>query len=453
MKKFVAVLLIAILSLGMLAACGKKDGGDNTPSNQGDSNNGSQPAGDSSADGSAIIVTDGDKTYSIDASTVSGTASVDMGSLYVADAMINTGIQRPGNVQRIADALYRASKGEAITIAFIGGSATEGDGASAPEKAYTALVKKWFDDSFAKTEVKEVNIGLRNQDSYLANHRIAEEVIPSKPDIVIIETAIADGNSAVNDEAFECMIRQLLNCDSQPAVIPLVVTNSSLTDNGTNQAKMAFQYDLPMINFAAVAKSSTSDGTWKWTDLSVENGEDLNDSAHAFVANLLTTYFKRVLEGVNSSKYKVYSIPASTSTKCRYMNAKFLYHTKIDGTGFTNNDVPDAGFTMNRAWFTADGTEGVFNIEGTNIGIVWCSTINGKGGSFDVSVDGTKVREKLSGSNIGPDSTEEDIAKAKVTVSTAELGKLSPGSHEVKVTLSEGSEGKEFFILGFCVSD
>ena len=451
MKKFVALLLAATLSVSMLAGCGdKKDGGtDNGTNNQGENQNG----GNQTSTGESIVVTDGDVAYTINESVVSGAASIDMGSLYVADSMIDTGIQRPGNVQKIAEALSKAASGSPLTIAFIGGNATMGDGASAADKKYSALVMDWFKKTFPSSSFTEVDLVQRNLDSYVADHRVASAVLNESPDIVIIETARGDQSAAVAEESFECLIRQLLQSSVSPAIIPLVTTDASLNNYGTVQAQIAFKYDLPMINYALVAKSSTSEGTWKWTDISDDKGNDPNDAAHAFIANLITTYFKRVLGGMSQSKYKTYVIPEKPSTKCRYMSASFLSESKVTAaSGFSLKEIPDADFEPKKAWCSTDGTEGVFQIKGSNIGLVFAGTINGLGGNYSISVDGQVVRDKVIGSALSADATDDEKAKAKVTLTSIELGKFDNGTHEIKITKLSDSAEDDFYVLGFCVS-
>ena len=254
MKKLISLMLVLVMTLSLFAACGK--GGDKKDGGESNSNGGSESS--DSASESGVIKGDGgegDISYAIDASLASSATPVDVGSLYTADSMIDAGIQRPGNVQRLASALYRASNGEPIKLAFIGGDATQGQGASSPEKAYAELVRKWWDETFPKTDVTLINLGLAGQDSYIADHRVAKELIPEKPDVVFIETALYE-NQALAEESFECLARQLLSCESQPAIIPIILTNSSLTDFSQTQSALAFKMDLPVINFGAVVKNN-----------------------------------------------------------------------------------------------------------------------------------------------------------------------------------------------------
>ncbi len=453
MKKLISLMLVLVMTLSLFAACGK--GGDKKDGGESNSNGGSESS--DSASESGVIKGDGgegDISYAIDASLASSATPVDVGSLYTSDSMIDAGIQRPGNVQRLASALYRASNGEPIKLAFIGGDATQGQGASSPEKAYAELVRKWWDETFPKTDVTIINLGLAGQDSYIADHRVAKELIPEKPDVVFIETALYE-NQALVEESFECLARQLLSCESQPAIVPIVLTNSSLSDFSQAQSALAFKMDLPVINFGAVVKSNINGNIWKWTDIADENTGDLNDAGHAFLARLVTEYCNRVLKGMEGSTYKEYVLTDQTSSKCRYMNASFLRAEDFSATGFIADGIDNSPLAgISNGYSTHDGTAGEFTITGSNIGLVWYKTIDGNGGTFDVYVDGTKVKEKLAGSNVavGEELTEEELAKAYPEIDKTELGKFDNGPHTIRIEKSEDSKGDGFFIIGFTVS-
>ena len=49
-----------------------------------------------------------------------------------------SGIKNIGNTRRLKDAFARAERGESLTIAFLGGSITQGSLASRPELCYAA---------------------------------------------------------------------------------------------------------------------------------------------------------------------------------------------------------------------------------------------------------------------------------------------------------------------------
>ena len=116
--------------------------------------------------------------YMAPATTVNG--------LNITEAILEKGINNHGNPVRIKEALDRASKGEPLTIAYIGGSITEGANASDSEHCYAYLTYLWFKETFPDSDITYINAGISDTDSWLGAHRLYEDVTSHNPDIVII---------------------------------------------------------------------------------------------------------------------------------------------------------------------------------------------------------------------------------------------------------------------------
>lgn len=444
MKKFLAILLICSLAFGMLTACG---GEENDNPQQGTTPGTNES--NSSSGSSDIVETGGSLTYTIPSEGVADAGKVDIGSLYVTDSMLDMGISRAGSTQRLAAVMEKAAYGETITVAYIGGSIAAGRGASSYEKSYAALTTAWLQAAFPSATVQEVNIGSINGDSYLAAHRIADEVVPKNPDIVIIDTASEDVN-AISQEAFESMVRVLLSSGSSPAVIPLITTNSSYKDDGDSQAALAFKLNLPVISYADVLENNITNGTWAWTDVA-ESGETLNpsDSGHAFIAYLLTGYFQRVLNGIASSQYSEYVLNDSTTTMVRYMNASIVAPDQVPHDGEDNalTDLPNPEDTfVSQGMGTTSGSEATFEVTGKYIGMLYWKSMDGNSGQFDLYVDDEFVTTLD-----GDLSSVEDATYNYVEF--IELGKYSEsGTHTVKLVKNEESTADAFYVCGFTIS-
>lgn len=448
MKKFIAVLLVCMLVMATLTACGgdNKDGGNG--SGQGENSGNTQTP----AESGKLIETGGSLTYEVAGGSVNTNAKVDVGSLYVSDSMLDAGISRPGSLARLAEKFEKAAYGGTLNIAYIGGSIAAGEGASSYETSYAALTTAWFKETFPTATINEINIGAKNCDSYVAAHRIADEVLPSNPDIIIIDTA-AEDNGAVSREGFESMVRVFLSAASNPAVIPLVTTNSTYQDDGDSQAAVAFKIDLPVINYASVLESNITNGTWAWTDIATAE-ETLNpaDNGHAFIAYLLTTYFSRVMDGMAESSYKEFTLTDSTSTQTRYMDASFTTPDQVPHDGEDNifNELPNVGTNtfVTRGMGTTSGKEATFTVTGKCIGMLYWRSIDGNCGEFDVYVDGELLQ------TLNADLSADETALYNYAESI-ELGKFSDSSaHEVKIVKHPDStvEGDDFFVCGFLIS-
>lgn len=448
MKKFLAILLTCSLVLASLTACGGKsgDGGSNggNEGNNGSSGNQSQNEAEH-----GIVETGGSITYSPDDAGINKSAKVDIGSLYVTDSMLDTGIARPGSLERLAAVMEKASFGQGVTIAYVGGGTAAGKGASSYEKSYAALTTAWLKETFPNAAVNEINIGALNCDSYVAVHRVSEEVIKSSPDIVILDTAY-DDTGAICEEAFESMVRAFLSGTSA-AVIPLITTDSTYAGNGDKQSALAFKLDLPVISYLNVLKANVTNGTWTWND--VATAEDTvypADSGHAFIAYLLTGYFGRVLEGISSSSYKEYVLTDSTTTKARYNNGAFVGPASVPHDGEDNalTSLPgvDSYSFVSQGMGTQNGNEATFDVTGKNIGMLYWRSTDGNGGSFDVYVDDVLI------TTLSADLSEDENATYSFA-ECVELGKYDEsGTHKVKLVKNSESEADDFYVCGFLVS-
>ena len=65
-----------------------------------------------------------------------------------------------GNYSNIAKVFEKAKKGEAIKVAFLGGSITQGCLSSTPETCYSYLVYDWFVKTFKESKIEYINAGI-----------------------------------------------------------------------------------------------------------------------------------------------------------------------------------------------------------------------------------------------------------------------------------------------------
>ena len=114
-------------------------------------------------------------------------------------AMIERSVVSTGNTARLNRVFDRAEKGEDLTIAYVGGSITEGyaAGARSPQ-CYASVSAAAFQDTYCKGgTVTCQNNGLSGTPSVLGNLRVGSEVLPSNPDIIFLEFAVNDGTEPV----------------------------------------------------------------------------------------------------------------------------------------------------------------------------------------------------------------------------------------------------------------
>ena len=164
MKKFLAIIMAGAMVLSM-AGCS----GGNSSANSADSDSQQTSAADSSADNSnsadtadsTVSTADSSASDASDSSALPVAMKPDLLSAAIQDKlgldqqtadkaaedMLPLLMYTQGNPARIAKVIKKLQAGEEVTIAYLGGSITQGTGAD-NENCYAALTTKWIENQF-----------------------------------------------------------------------------------------------------------------------------------------------------------------------------------------------------------------------------------------------------------------------------------------------------------------
>ena len=167
--------------------------------------------------------------------------------------MIKRSLIQTGNTYRIYRAIRRARLGEDVTLAYIGGSITQGAGAT-PINTECYAYKSY--ESFCRFVGKKENVhfvkaGVGGTPSELGMIRFDRDVLrdgEQQPDIVVVEFAVNDEGDETKGDCYESLVRKILNLPNHPAVILLF---SVFADDGNLQERLipvGLRYDLPMVS-------------------------------------------------------------------------------------------------------------------------------------------------------------------------------------------------------------
>ena len=91
------------------------------------------------------------------------------------------------DLERIKSVIHRAQSGQELTIAFLGGSITQGSLATEHENTYAYRVYKWWCDTFPQAKFNYVNGGIGGTDSYYGVSRAVTDVLMYQPDFVVVD--------------------------------------------------------------------------------------------------------------------------------------------------------------------------------------------------------------------------------------------------------------------------
>lgn len=167
--------------------------------------------------------------------------------------MILRSLMYMGDTGRVRRAIGRAQDGENVTIAYIGGSITQGAGAI-PINSECYAYKSW--QNFAKrfgrgNNVRLVKAGVGGTPSELGMIRFERDVLRDgsvTPDIVVVEFAVNDEGDETKGNCYESLVRKILTLPNSPAVLLLF---SVFADDWNLQERLKVvgeRYRLPMIS-------------------------------------------------------------------------------------------------------------------------------------------------------------------------------------------------------------
>ncbi len=303
-----------------------------------------------------------------------------------------------GNQVRLAEFFKKLRAGEEVTVAFLGGSITQGSSAG-NDLCYARLTANWIQEQFPDATVNYVNAGIGATGSYIGVHRCDNDVLSHDPDIVFVDFSVNDTTerTELNKLTYESLMRKLWFAESSPAVVTIAMTQ----DNGTSfqdyHGEIVKRYDIPMISYKNAILDIIDKGYIKWTDISDDNIHP-NVPGHALLTDLITNYLQSVIDNLDSisGEESDFSQPSESGEK--YLNAKLLTPADTEPASLGAFMVRDAAFGgFNGSWMLkssdgqlteADGIE--FNVTAKNIGLLYGKTVSNPV-KADIYIDGELI--------------------------------------------------------------
>ena len=198
-----------------------------------------------------------------------------------------------GNTQRLKAAIEKAKSGEEVTIAYLGGSITEGDH---KPTCYAERSYRNFVEAFAKKgeeQIKYVNAGISGTPSKLGALRLEKDILSSNPDIVFIEYACNDGGEQDDFDAFESLILDCLEYESKPAVILLFARGDTGWSSQDWKKEIGFYHNISMISYADGITYLLDNGAMQWSDFSNDYCHP-HEEGNAIVAEFIKYFYDEV---------------------------------------------------------------------------------------------------------------------------------------------------------------
>lgn len=226
-------------------------------------------------------------------------------------SMIKRSLMSMGDTAGTRRAIDRARNGEQVTVAYIGGSITQGAGATPINtECYAYQSYRSFAKRFGRGDnVRLIKAGVGGTPSELGMIRFERDVLRDgreTPDIVIVEFAVNDEGDETEGNCYESLVRKILMLPNRPAVILLF---SVFADDWNLQDRLKVvgeRYRLPMVSVLNAVTPQFRLKPGKGRVLSKNQFfYDMfhpTNAGHTIMADCLTFFFERAAEDAGSGR-------------------------------------------------------------------------------------------------------------------------------------------------------
>lgn len=434
MKKFLSIFTAASMLLAMTACSSPADSSASDSSSAADSSASAAQTAESSQPGQQ------ESSEAGESSAASTVEADDARTDY--EKMVDRSLLSVGDMTRISDVFQKAQNGEDITVAYIGGSITEGYNAGTTEfyaKTCTDLLQGYFPD----ITVTGVNAGISGTPSLLGNLRLERDVLSADPDIVFVEFAVNDGQEADYKNAYESLVRTLLTQEKDIAVVLLFTVLDSGYTCQEHMSKIGANYDLPLISVHDSVYEEIEAGRMTWQDYSNDQSHP-NAYGHKCITDFVDNYYQKVLPVVAENVGEVSKELPDPVFSAKYMNMHYMDSATMDGVELDGFEQYDTHGSFHNGWMYrgTDGGSMKFTVECSVLEMVFKANNSDKYGTADIYVDGEKVKSVVSNMSDGWNNP----------VTAYLIDNDSSAEHTVEIRM-EGGVTQAFFVMAFGYCD
>lgn len=379
--------------------------------------------------------------------------------------IIDKTLMYKGNNYRLKKAIDKARKGEDVTVAYIGGSITQGAGAvPINEMCYARKSFEGFCDLCGKgydENIHYIKAGIGGTPSEFGMLRYYKDVCDYgkvSPDVVVVEFAVNDEGDETKGECFDSLARMIYNGPGNPAVILEFAVFASDFNLQERLSPVGYAYELPMV--------STKDGVVDQFRLTYETGRVLTknqffydvfhptNNGHRIMADGLINLFKKADCDEYDEPFDIANVKPPLGGE--FENVRLLEKgqefdgVSIDIGEFTETDTKLQAVERNMDltvtpqypdnWMYKGGSNKPFSMDVTASAllILYKDSSDNEAGQADVYVDGEKVL------HINPREVGWIHCNPLIVFRGRKLDK-----YHVEVKMQPGDEDKEFTIFGF----
>lgn len=165
--------------------------------------------------------------------------------------------------------------GEEVNVLFLGGSITVGG--SSPN-GYVTYVEKWLKERYPKATINMVNAGVSGTGSDYGARRYERDVLSKKPDLILIEFCVNDGDND-RTESMEAMVHKtwLSNPNTDILIFYTLMTRhldsykqGKLPPSASAHERVAAFYGIPSVCTVLKTATRVNSGEMPWATFSAD---------------------------------------------------------------------------------------------------------------------------------------------------------------------------------------
>lgn len=341
-----------------------------------------------------------------------------------------------GNLYRMKELMRRAEKGDRMTLAFLGGSITQGSVSSQYTNCYAYLVYDWFVRRFPKTAFTYVNAGVGGTTSQFGAARVEEDVLAFKPDFVMIEFSVNDENTDFYRETYEGLVRNVYGNALEPAVL---LVHNMFYDSGASaeekHREIGTHYHLPSVSMKPSIYAQIEAGAIDRRELTPDDLHP-NSEGHALLAEVITDCLDQIYMQRREAE-EPFSMPEPLTVNAYEHVRRFQNHNSAPACEGFSADVALKKYVndmFRRGWTAKDqGAKICFEVEGTEIAVQYRKSVKQPAPVAIAVVDGDEERA------VTLDANFEETWGDSLHMDTLAYH-MAPGLHKVEIRITQTHE-------------
>ena len=362
----------------------------------------------------------------------------------------------------LTNSYNKLTKENKLTVAYIGGSVTNGSGALNMETdSWRGLTGQWLNRTFPKADITNINAAIGATGSMLGLFRLDKDVVKYKPDLLFVEFAINDeyyGNIVQARASFETLIREARQKMPYCDIVVLITSDQARVKQyygksgaphqiGRAHMEIAEAYGISVINIADAFVKEVGEitGNNQWYNDNTLWRSYVTDGVHPNTAGyaLWFNYVKEYLE--NSLLHTDYSGYNRTARKVPAVQNYYL----IDG-----ERKAFFGEEIEKLIVSSDGD---FVQDTSSRGNDYLAL--DKGESVTLKFTGTQCAIWVSYDNVDfniqctVDGKEANVVSGTYADPYFLVSGLKAGEHTITITHAPNSRRTTFGICGFFMRD